>query len=133
MDLYILYYLFLLLLFGHFMLFHFQRVTSTPSSSTLDPASINELVDEIDIDSFYHHPSWPKRWSHPDFTGDYQKKWIASGLDQIKRRTASFLFGLCGIQISVGLHHISNCVHTRVGRAMAYCYGETRSDYEPLD
>jgi hypothetical protein len=46
----IIYYLFLLLLFEYFMVFHFPNMTSIP-------ASINELVDEINDDSFYNHPS----------------------------------------------------------------------------
>ncbi|KAJ5904314.1 hypothetical protein N7504_006697 [Penicillium tannophilum] len=78
MDIQIIYYLLLLLIFGYFMVFHFQRMTTIPSSSppSLDPAQTNELVNEIDIDSFYHHPSWPQRWSHPELTGKYKKRWV---------------------------------------------------------
>lgn len=99
MDLYILYYLFLLLLFGYLMLFHFQSFTGVrhgPSSSSsptaLDPASINKLVEEIDQHSFYHHPSWPQRWSHPDFTGNYTKSWRAAWRKQEDDQTTRFLF-----------------------------------------
>jgi hypothetical protein len=61
----IIFYLFLLLLFGSFMVFHFPNMTSIP-------ASINKLVDEIDDNSLYHHPSWPQRWSHPDLLATIQ-------------------------------------------------------------
>ncbi|KAJ5740097.1 hypothetical protein N7533_012881 [Penicillium manginii] len=36
------------------------------SSPPRDPAEINKLVTEQDDQSFYHHPSWPERWSHPE-------------------------------------------------------------------
>jgi hypothetical protein len=50
-------------------------------------------VDEIDDNSFYHHPSWPQRWSHPEFTGDYLNNWIkAPWSKQKRRRTTRFLF-----------------------------------------
>jgi hypothetical protein len=93
----IIYYLFLLLLFGYFMVFHFLNITSTPSSSSsssapsLDPASINKLVDEIDDDSFYHHPSWPQRWSHPEFTSNYLNNWRKAPWSKQRRRTTRFL------------------------------------------
>lgn len=91
----IIYYLFLLLLFGYFMVFYFLNMTSIPFSSSapsLDPASINELVDEIDDDSFYHHPSWPQRWSHPEFTGYYLDNWIKAPWSKQERRwTTRFL------------------------------------------
>ncbi len=98
MDLYLLYYLILLLLFGYFMLFHFQSMTlvrpdpsSSPSTLDLDPASINQLVEEIDEHSFYYHPTWAQRWSHPDFTGDCDRK-LASWLKQGGDQTTRFLF-----------------------------------------
>jgi hypothetical protein len=91
----IIYYLFLLLLFGYFMVFHFLNITSIPSSSSSvpspDPAPINELVDEIDDDSFYHHPSWPQRWLHPEFTSDYSNNWRKAPWSKQRRRTTRFL------------------------------------------
>ncbi|GIJ89560.1 hypothetical protein Asppvi_008502 [Aspergillus pseudoviridinutans] len=94
----IIYYLFLLLLFGYFMVFHFLNMTSIPSSSSSapspDPASINEQVDEIDDDSFYH-PSWRQRWSHPEFAGYYSNNWRKeSWSEQQRRLTTRFLIPL---------------------------------------
>jgi hypothetical protein len=71
-----LYYLALLLVFGYFIVFHFPNITAVSSSSP-DPTSMNELVDEIDDYSFYHHPSWPQRWSHPEFPADdFLRSWV---------------------------------------------------------
>ncbi|KAF7173063.1 hypothetical protein CNMCM6106_007190 [Aspergillus hiratsukae] len=66
--------------------------SSSSSPPSLDPAAINELVDEIDDNSFYHHPSWPQRWSHPDFTGYFLNNWTkAPWSKQQRRRTTRFL------------------------------------------
>ncbi|KAJ5174367.1 uncharacterized protein N7482_000244 [Penicillium canariense] len=65
--------------------------SASSSPTTVDPASMNKLVDEIDENSFYHHPSWPQRWSHPDFTGDYTKAWSASWRRQAEGQTTRFL------------------------------------------
>ncbi|KAL5040764.1 hypothetical protein BDW71DRAFT_201909 [Aspergillus fruticulosus] len=64
------YYLLLLLLF---LIFHSK--TTSSSSESLNPTSINELVTEIEDDSFYHHPSWSQKWSLPEFTGEYKATW----------------------------------------------------------
>ncbi|KAJ5115775.1 hypothetical protein N7456_000123 [Penicillium angulare] len=97
MDLYILYYLFLLSLFGYFVAYHYPNMTSnvpdsTSSPPTRDPAEINKLVTELDDTSFYHHPSWSERWSHPDFVGVYWKNWLNSRWMEQRRRTKKFLY-----------------------------------------
>ena len=66
--------------------------SSSSFTSSLDPSSINDLVTEIDDFSLYHHPSWPQRWSHPEFAGDYVNNWRkAPWSKQTKRRTTRFL------------------------------------------
>lgn len=96
MDLYILYHLLLLLLFGYFVVFHYPNMTSdAPASSppTRDSAEINKLVTEQDDNSFYHHASWSERWSHPEFVGHYSNNWLkAPWFKQTKRRTTRFLY-----------------------------------------
>ncbi|KAH1297266.1 hypothetical protein KXW98_004399 [Aspergillus fumigatus] len=91
--LYVLYYLALLLAFGYFMVFHFPNMTALTFPS-LDPASINKLVNEIDDNSFHHHPSWPQRWSHPEFAADdFSRTWVhAPWFQNTKRRARRFLF-----------------------------------------
>lgn len=64
------------------------------SSFSLDPVSINKLVDEIDDNSFYHHPSRPQRWSHPEFAADdFSRTWVhAPWFQNTKRRARRFSF-----------------------------------------
>ncbi|KAF3385189.1 hypothetical protein F1880_001823 [Penicillium rolfsii] len=99
MGIYILlYYLLLFLLFGYFVAYHYPNLTSNVPASTSsppnhDPAEINKLVTEQDDSSFYHHPSWSKRWSHPEFVGHYSNSWLKSPwINQTKRRTRRFLY-----------------------------------------
>jgi hypothetical protein len=98
MDLYILlYYLLLFLLFGYFVVYYYPHMTSNALASTSsplpDPAEINKLVTEQDVQSFYHHPSWSERWSHPEFVGLFWKNWLkAPWLKQTKRTPTRFLY-----------------------------------------
>lgn len=98
MDLHILlYYLFLFLLFAYFVVYHYPKMTSDSPASTpsppRDPSEINKLVTEQDDQSFYHHPSWPERWSHPEFVGDFWKNWIeAPWRKKTKRTSPRFLY-----------------------------------------
>ncbi|KAJ5141856.1 Mitochondrial carrier protein LEU5 [Penicillium atrosanguineum] len=69
--------------------------SDTPASSLLtrDLAEINKLVTEQDDNSFYHHPLWSERWSHPEFIGHYSNNWLkAPWIKQTKRRTTRFLY-----------------------------------------
>jgi hypothetical protein len=93
----LLYYLLLFLLFGYFIVYHYPNMSSdalAPTSSPpRDPAEINKLVTEQDDQSFYHHPSWPERWSHPEFVGDFVDNWRkAPWFDQDKRSPRNFLY-----------------------------------------
>ncbi|KAJ5742045.1 hypothetical protein N7533_011454 [Penicillium manginii] len=36
---------------------------------------MNALVEETDISKFYHHPTWPHRWFHPEFTDEAIRTW----------------------------------------------------------
>jgi hypothetical protein len=98
MDLSILlYYLSLFLLFGYFVAYHYPNMSSdalAPTSSPpRDPAEINKLVTEQDDQSFYHHPSWPERWSHPEFVGHFSNNWRkAPWFNQTKRSPTNFLY-----------------------------------------
>ncbi|KAL4911190.1 hypothetical protein BDW74DRAFT_142524 [Aspergillus multicolor] len=94
-SLILIYYLLLILFFLYLVIFHFDTVSS-PSSSTPSPqtpAQINALVTELDDFDFYHHPSWPQHWTHPEFTGYYDNTWReAPWYQQTKNcRTARFL------------------------------------------
>ncbi|KAJ5195295.1 uncharacterized protein N7498_008733 [Penicillium cinerascens] len=63
------------------------------SPPTRDPAEINKSVTEQDDNSFYYHPLWSERWSHPEFVGHYSNNWLkAPWFKQPKRRTTSFLY-----------------------------------------
>lgn len=94
----LIYYFILFLLFAYFVAFHVDRISSfssysSLSISSLDPSSINGLVTEIDDFSFYHHPSWPQQWSHPEFTSDCMEAWQKAPWfeDTRERRTTRFL------------------------------------------
>ncbi|CAI7583424.1 unnamed protein product [Penicillium pancosmium] len=66
---------------------------ASTSSPPRDPAEINKLVTEQDDQSFYHHPSWSERWSHPEFVGHFPSKWLnAPWLEQTKRSPPRFLY-----------------------------------------
>ncbi|KAL3475539.1 hypothetical protein BJX99DRAFT_229514 [Aspergillus californicus] len=96
----LIYYFVLFLLFAYFVAFHLDRISSSSSSSSspstppLDPSSINDLVTEISDSSFYHHPSWSQKWSHPEFTSDCQNGWRnATWFEQTEERyTTRFLY-----------------------------------------
>lgn len=77
MELSIIYYLSLLLLFGYFVVYHFPHTNSIPPSPS-ESASINDpndQVEELDPVKFYHHPVWPQRWHHPMLTKEASAKW----------------------------------------------------------
>lgn len=43
-----------------------------------EPASTKDPIDqaeELDDDKHYHHPVWPQRWLHPEFTKEASEKW----------------------------------------------------------
>ncbi|KAJ5986448.1 hypothetical protein N7451_010813 [Penicillium sp. IBT 35674x] len=66
---------------------------SASSPPTRDPAEINKVVIEHDDSSFYHHPSWSERWSHPEFVGHYSNNWLKPPwIKQTKRRPRRFLY-----------------------------------------
>ncbi|CDM32153.1 hypothetical protein DTO013E5_3632 [Penicillium roqueforti] len=50
-------------------------MNSTPSLS--ESASVNPIdqASEVDYNKHYHHPVWPQRWHHPDFTEKAMAKW----------------------------------------------------------
>ncbi|CDM37042.1 unnamed protein product [Penicillium roqueforti FM164] len=51
-------------------------MNSPPSSSESAPFNDpNDQVEELDSDKHYHHPVWPKRWHHPDFTKEASENW----------------------------------------------------------
>ncbi|KAJ5522028.1 hypothetical protein N7527_006143 [Penicillium freii] len=95
MELSIIYYLSLLLLFGYFVVYHFPHTNSIPPSPS-ESASIddpNDQVEELDPDKFYHHPVWPQRWHHPMLTKEasakwWQEPWFKNAAD---RRSRQFL------------------------------------------
>ena len=77
MELSIIYYLSLLLLFGYFVVYHFPHTNSIPPSPS-ESASINDpndQVEELDPVKFYHHPVWSQRWHHPVLTKEASAKW----------------------------------------------------------
>ncbi|KAJ5961920.1 hypothetical protein N7501_006861 [Penicillium viridicatum] len=95
MELSIIYYISLLLLFGYFVVYHFPHTNSIPpspseSTSINDP---NDQVEELGPEKFYHHPVWPQRWHHPVLTKEasakwWQEPWFKSAAD---RRSRQFL------------------------------------------
>ncbi|KAJ5415787.1 hypothetical protein N7465_004482 [Penicillium sp. CMV-2018d] len=94
MELSIIYYLSLLLLFGYFVVYHFPHTNSIPSPS--ESASVNDpndQVEELGPEKFYHHPVWPQRWHHPVLTKEasakwWQEPWFKNAAD---RRSRQFL------------------------------------------
>ncbi|KAB8278171.1 hypothetical protein BDV30DRAFT_156276 [Aspergillus minisclerotigenes] len=74
MELYIIYYVALLLLFGYWVIFHNPAMNSISAFIPEQP-SIDDPVEELDENSFYHHPAWTRRWSHPDFTEEAMRAW----------------------------------------------------------
>lgn len=84
------YYLIIFLLYGYYVVYHYLRQDSPPS--TADSASANDQVEELKDDEFYHHPAWPQRWSHPDFTDEAMVEWGKEPWYREKRRlTCQFL------------------------------------------
>ena len=77
MELYILYYIFLLLLFIYFAKYHFPRMNSisTPQSKPTPVSDPNDQAREIPEDEFFHHPVWSERWYNPEFTDEGRAKW----------------------------------------------------------
>ncbi|KAK6829071.1 hypothetical protein RU639_003706 [Aspergillus parasiticus] len=45
------------------------------SAFTPEEPSIDDQVEELDENSFYHHSTWTQRWSHPDFTPEARRAW----------------------------------------------------------
>lgn len=92
----LIYYSTLFLLFAYFVVFYMDSTSSSflLSTSSLDPSSINALVTELDDFSFYHHPSWPQQWSHPEFTSDCIETWRKARWfkETEERRTTRFLY-----------------------------------------
>jgi hypothetical protein len=77
MELSIIYYLFLLFLFGYFVVYHFPRMNSISLSSS-ETASVDNPIDQEedrDYDTHYHHPVWPQRWYYPEFTKEAAAIW----------------------------------------------------------
>ena len=104
--LYVLYYLALLLAFGYFMVFHFPNMTALTFPS-LDPASINKLVNEIDDNSFHHHPSWPQRWSHPEFAADdFSRTWVHAMVSKYQTSGETVFIPCAAFEISLGLCYL---------------------------
>ncbi|KAL4778888.1 hypothetical protein BJX76DRAFT_352238 [Aspergillus varians] len=84
----------LFLVFVYFVAFYMDKLFSPPPPSfPPPPSSINALVTEIDDFEFYHHPSWPEKWSHPEFETAREDDWgSAPWLEQTKNRyTTRFL------------------------------------------
>ncbi|KAB8222313.1 hypothetical protein BDV33DRAFT_168892 [Aspergillus novoparasiticus] len=74
MELYIIYYVILLLLFGYWVIFHNPAMNSISAFTPAQP-SIDDQVEELDENSHYHHPTWSHRWSHPNFTEQAMRAW----------------------------------------------------------
>ncbi|KAE8346756.1 hypothetical protein BDV24DRAFT_123426 [Aspergillus arachidicola] len=74
MELYIIYYIALLLLFGYWVIFHNPAMNSISAFTPAQP-SIDDQVEELDENSHYHHPTWSHRWSHPNFTERAMRAW----------------------------------------------------------
>ncbi|CAG8011762.1 unnamed protein product [Penicillium salamii] len=94
----LIYYLFLLLLFGYFVVYHFPQMTSsTSNAASANNPDPNDQVEELDHEKFYHHPVWPQRWHHPELTKEAfskykQELWFKDAADRPSRRILTQLF-----------------------------------------
>ncbi|KAJ5930941.1 hypothetical protein N7466_006434 [Penicillium verhagenii] len=79
MELSIIYYIFLLLIFIYFTKYHFPRMNTIqmPDPVPVLASDPNDQAKEPDEDEFYHHPVWSEseRWSNPEFTDEGRARW----------------------------------------------------------
>ncbi|CAG8930831.1 unnamed protein product [Penicillium salamii] len=72
----LIYYLFLFLLFGYLVVYHFPQTTSSTSdAASNNNPNPNDQVEELNHEKFYHHPVWSQRWHHPELTQEALSKY----------------------------------------------------------